>query len=164
MMKHKSNRPRFNNLRDYFSRIKVEEFNDAIAVLNKILRDPTNVSPGDLTIVFLTPFNSSWKWDLKNYNLVAREVWSDENFMSELRVPIDTDTLISLLLREITEDTVNFEDGNDPDYVFDYQRSIANLAEDPCKVLKVLAQILVRIEISNRCWFSRSLFLNKNIT
>ena len=148
MMKHKSKNCR--NLRDYFNNTQVEEFNDGIACLNKLLRDPTVLCPGNLSCVMLTPFNSSWRWDEKCYNIKVKEVWSDENVMSELRTPLETDTLISLLLKEIYEDNVRYEDAEDADFVYAYQKSISNLGQDPCKILKILALILADVDVPDR--------------
>ena len=124
----------------------MDEYNDAVACLNRLLSEPTSAAPGPLSLMLLSPFNSSWKWDEKNYNITVREVWSDENVMSELRIPITTDSLISLLAREINEERVTLNNG-EPDYVRDYQKSISNLAEDPCKVLKILAQMLGGVDV-----------------
>ena len=149
---------RYNNLLDYFNKGQVDDFNDGIALLNKILRDPTVVTPGKLSLAFLSPFNSSWKWNENTYNVAPREVWSDENIMSELRIPVPLDNLISLLAPEIVEDNIRFNENADPNYVFDYQKSLSNLTDDPCKLLKVVAQILGRVEIANRNGFLLDLY------
>ena len=125
MMLHKSRRLRYDDLREYFTRVNVDHYNEAIPALNKLLRDPTVLAPKQLSITFLTPLNTKWEWDEATYNTEAVEIWHEENEMSDLKLPVSIDKMIERLIDQLNNNTNRFNDGlQDPTVVFDYQRSL----------------------------------------
>ena len=122
MMLHKSRSLRYDSISDYFGRIQVEHFNEGIPALNRLLRDATVVTPGNLSITLLTPLNTKWEWNEDTYNINAVEVWHHDNELSDLKTPISLNTMLERLSVQINDDSIRFN-RDDASVVFDYQKS-----------------------------------------
>ena len=125
MMLYRSRRLRYDDLRDYFSGVNVQHYNEAIPALNKLLRDPTVLAPEQLSKTFLTPLNTKWEWDETTYNVKAIEIWQEDNEMSDLKLPVNIDKMVERLIDQLNNDSNRFNDGlRDPTVVLDFQRSL----------------------------------------
>ena len=89
-------------LLEYFSPTEVNEYNDSSAKLVKILRDPTIVTPGPISLTLMTPFNTSWSWDDTYYIIRPNETWTESNVVSELVEPITIDKMLEILIDPIS--------------------------------------------------------------
>ena len=69
---------------DAFSIQLGDEYQEAMAHLARILRNPTVLRPGEKSIVLLTPLNTGWEWIERKQNVRAIEVWSENNQVSEI--------------------------------------------------------------------------------
>ena len=70
----------------------------------------------------------------------AKEVWCEDNVMSDLKIPISVDCMVEHLLGPINNQNLKFE-GAQPNLVFNYHKSLAQCVVDPSKLLKVINQV-----------------------
>ena len=89
-------------LLEYFSPTEVNEYNDSSVKLVKMLRDPTIVTPGPISLTLMTPFNTSWSWDDTYYIIRPNETWTESNVISELVEPITIDKMLEILIDPIS--------------------------------------------------------------
>ena len=71
-------------MREVFTRAIADEYQEALASLDKMIRDPTVLRPGVKSMVIITPVNSGWEWNNTKQNIEAIEIWSDNNQISEI--------------------------------------------------------------------------------
>ena len=71
-------------MQNIFQRRLTEEYQEAMLALNKLVRDPTVLTPEVKSLVLLTPFNTGWQWVENRQNVKSVEVWSDNNQISEI--------------------------------------------------------------------------------
>ena len=125
MMRYCCNTMYRSRLQDVFNEGQVDEYNEGLALLNRLVKDPTTLRPGNKSIVFLTPFNSDWCWNNRTYNIEANEVWAETNMMSELTVPVSMDKMIDCMLDEMSNETIRFNSAN-AQLIYELQRSLRN--------------------------------------
>ena len=114
-----------NRLQDVFNSNQMDEYNEGLALLNRLIKDPTTLRPGNKSVVFLTPFNSEWFWNNKTYNVEAKETWAETNLMSELTIPVSMDKMIDCMLDEMSSETIRFN-GVNAQLIYELQKSLRN--------------------------------------
>ena len=70
----------------------------------------------------------------------AKEIWSEDNVMSDLKIPISVDSMVEHLLGPINNQSLKFE-GAQASLVFNYHKSLAQCVVDPSKLLRVINQV-----------------------
>ena len=98
MMRRKVRLEPYGRLQDYFDRHLVEEYQDGVVLINKLLRDATVVAPGPISHDLVTPLNTSWTWENVQYTIIPIERWHEDNKISEITRPVCVDTMIALLI------------------------------------------------------------------
>ena len=70
----------------------------------------------------------------------AREAWSEDNSMSDLKIPISVDCMVEHVLGPMNNQNLKF-DGARTGLVYDYHKSLAQCVVDPSKLLKSINQV-----------------------
>ena len=148
MMRHKTRSSGY-PLQRFFYPNEINQYNDAQNLLLKIFRDATVVKPGKISRALTTPLNSSWTWDEVHLTIMPKEVWSEDNIKSEIAEPISINQAIDILLDSLANTDLRFN-GARSDLVYDYHRSLCDLVDDPPKLLKIIAQLQGRVEVTSK--------------